>query len=1161
MEDQFRMKICIRSFTLLVITIVCLQGKADADQTNMPVFSIANNPVTQLTWRGEVLIEKDSLNYLEPKTFAQTSKVVTSTVKDWKVVNTFSDNPELPYRKEIGIRSDRVELTVQCNLPAYRNVPSKAYHTYIFYVPIERLMGMKWTAIVGPSGEPRTVKGVLTEKTPDGELAGSAARWIGFSAPGKNIVFDFNPKGLTSYYVSNSDLHTPWNVRKAGKYITFSISVNARDWGGVLSSKAVIFEASPDDYLNYHTGNPYWYFYQVPVTRNFVFGDYVTNNAYTSVVSNLYDAVKGYGWLSTEGLKNYSEIPPAFAYTATMGSKDNEFVCKIEKPALYIVRLLAANITAENRGPFAVISNGKVQADNQTVSAGKYKTITYMQWLPAGEFHLKLTGAWIISGLSLQMVIHQNEDYAFNRGIWLVPDVFEPTPVLSSRFYKKPPEYKVAISEIDLPPEKLVEPKTLKGFSNLETSLPDQNDPKMAWRFDGFVGGMGQDNNGTFLEYDTPEKITRRLKEMKNRGVNVVMLNGYLARHCFEGQLPRVQKKVKEITRIAHSLNMKVIDHCELTILWYMETALRYMAEHLDWCQETINDVTLFQGLCPLNPEHRKAYFARMKQYIADTNIDGVMIDEVGFHSGMTCGCKYCREQFTKETGLVIPIGENSEKINNRSSMLLKAWYEWRQKAIGDWWVEFRKEAAGNRKDFCIMGYVCDVGLWSEFDFKYAYDLFAMARSNDYVGTEIWLGNPMDNYRFVYADRRYFNVFRHEGGYPVFGLVYHSGDEYFAYFGWAMNNMLGQSTWDPTEVPSQANTPKFLQWSENMNKQTAREIGEIAILFSEKSRNWAPAGVPAKDGLGISQIFSDHHIQHVIITERSLKNANDLMKYRAIVLPSTCCMSDAELSVISDYVNQGGHVLATGDTAILDEYGSVRPQWGLANLVNANVSQDVTWPIGTRIAGEDLVSSPYPNAMLKITPHAKSSLMKVLFNAVDNKNNVLGPACITSKFGKGSITYCSGQLGTINYQAVYRDKWEYELDHALAKILMKSFRSAIGEKPLDFEMIQAPDQLISSLWQQTIDGSDCTLVHILNATGVRMKKGDTVVYKKTLPAFPPLTKDVIFEIKRSSLKEAYITSPDYTGHRPARIEKVADGRYRVTISKDAIQAYAMVVLK
>jgi len=265
--------------------------------------------------------------------------------------------------------------------------------------------------------------------------------------------------------------------------------------------------------------------------------------------------------------------------------------------------------------------------------------------------------------------------------------------------------------------------------------------------------------------------------------------------------------------------------------------------------------------------------------------------------------------------------------------------------------------------------------------------------------------------------------------------------------------------------------------------------------------------------------------------------------------------------VISDYVNQGGHVLATGDTAILDEYGSVRPQWGLANLVNANVSQDVTWPIGTRIAGEDLVSSPYPNAMLKITPHAKSSLMKVLFNAVDNKNNVLGPACITSKFGKGSITYCSGQLGTINYQAVYRDKWEYELDHALAKILMKSFRSAIGEKPLDFEMIQAPDQLISSLWQQTIDGSDCTLVHILNATGVRMKKGDTVVYKKTLPAFPPLTKDVIFEIKRSSLKEAYITSPDYTGHRPASIEKVADGRYRVTISKDAIQAYAMVVLK
>ena len=1151
-------------FGMITVVGLACQGsfsEAATAQPAAPTFTQTKTPGTQVSWRGNLLIEKDTFNYLEPKTFAQTGKVQTATVGEWEVVNTTSENPELPYRKEVGIRPDRVEITVQCNLPAYRNVAAKGYHTYAFYVPIERLMGMKWTAIVGPHGDPKTVKGVLTEQTPDGEIAGTAARWIGFSGIGKNIVFDLNPKGLTSYYVSNCDLHSPWNVRRVGNYVVFSISVSARDWGGVLSSKAIIFEASPDDYLNYHTGNPYWYFYQIPITQNFIFGEYADDKAYVSIKSSLYDVNKGYGWVSTEGLRDYSEAIPSFAYTATMGSMDSEFISKIEKPGLYAVRVFSSNITADECGPFSVISNGEMKARDQKVEGVKYKTITYLQWLPAGVFRLKVTGSWIISGISLQMVIHENADYSFNRGAWLVPEVFEPTPVLSSKFYRNPPEYKVAISEVTLPPKKLVEPKSIKGFSNLETSLPATDDPKMAWRYDGFIGGMGQDNNGTFLEYDTPEKITRRLKEMKARGVNIVMLNGYLARHCFEGQLPRVQKKVKEIVRIAHSLDMKVIDHRELTILWYMETSLRYMSEHLDWCQRTIDDDTLFQGLCPLEPGHRKEYFANIKAYIADTGIDGVMIDEVAFHSIMTCGCAHCREQFTKDTGLVLPIGKNSKMINNKGSLLHKAWMEWRQKAMGDWWVEFRKEAADNRQDFCIMGYVCDVGLWSEFDFNYAYDLFSMARSNDFVGTEIWLGNRMDNYRFVYADRRYFNVFRHEGGYPVFGLVYHSNDEYFAYFGWAMNNMLGQSTWDPTEVSASPNTPDFLKWPDNMNKQFAKEMGDVAIIFSEKSRNWTPSGVPAKDGIGISQILSDNHIQHVILTERSLKNADDLKKFRAVILPSTCCMSDAEIQVIREYVTQGGHVYITGDAGLLDAYGTARAEWGFADLVGCDVSQDVTWPAGTQVEGMDGVSAICFQPMLQIKLRPKSTTTKVLLNATNKNGRVLGPAGVTNTIGKGTITYSCVQMGTANYQTVYRDKWEYELNRPLAEIFMTTFREALGGKLLNFEVIQIPSQMISSQWMQKIDGVDCTLIHLLNATGVRMKKGDKVVYKKTMPAFPALDKDVIFEIELPSISQAYVTSPDYKGHKAARVEKVSDGRYRVTVPKEAIQAYAVVLLK
>jgi hypothetical protein len=76
-----------------------------------------------------------------------------------------------------------------------------------------------------------------------------------------------------------------------------------------------------------------------------------------------------------------------------------------------------------------------------------------------------------------------------------------------------------------------------------------------------------------------------------------------------------------------------------------------------------------------------------------------------------------------------------------------------------------------------------------------------------------------------------------------------------------------------------------------------------------------------------------------------------------------------------------------------------------------------------------------------------------------------------------------------------------------------------------------------------------------------MKRGDTVVYKKMLPAFPALDKDIIFEIALPSIHEAYVTSPDYQGHKAASVEKVGEGRYRVTVPKEAVRAYAMVVLK
>jgi hypothetical protein len=1137
-----------------------------ATQAAESVFSQTQTPITHIDWRGEPLIVTDTINYLKGKTFVDTGRVRTSELDGLAIVNTTSDDPDLQYRKEVAVRPDRVELTVQMNLVAYKNTSSMPMLTYSFDVPLDRLVGMKWTSLSGYSGKLKEASGELTAKTPDGKFAGKLTRWIAFESANKKIVFDMNPKGITPYVSISDDMAVWWDVAKVGNVIRFSISGSGREWGGVATGKLIIFEGTHKDYAKHHSGNPYWYFGIIPSRFDFTFGTQSPGKDYTAADTMKFDESKGVGWESSNDLNEVGEKKASLSYNAVTSTKENTFLCKLDEPGLYIIRVLSSNCTKENHGEFAVLSNGEIKAEKLSVAPGKIKTVTFTQWLPAGIYRLGLKGRWLISSVSFQMLLHKEEDFSFNRGVWLVKDEYEPTVMLSSKIFEPRPVYKTAVAEFDLPPVKYVEPKVAPLILKDATALPDQKSSAMAWRYDGFVGGMGPDNNGTFLEFDTPEKITRRLKDLKSLGINVVLLNGFLTRHCHDYHQDRVTKTVAETVKIAHSMGMKVMDHIELTILWNHEASLRMLTEHVDWFQRSIDTDTLLQGLCPLNPVYRKYWFDRVKKHIDATNIDGIMIDEVCYHSKLSCGCEYCRAKFTKDTGLVVPIGENVAQFDSKKSFMHNIWMDWRQKEMGDWWIEFRKDVLKDRPNFCIMGYVCEAGILSDYDFQFGYDLFAMARGNDFVGTEIMSSNVMDNYRYVFAARRLYNLFREEYASPVWGLVYHQFDEYFAYFGWAMNNMLGQATWDCYPIANRPNTPNFLQWRENMDKRLSKQIDEIAIIFSVKTRNFSPfQGIPGYDALGISQVLSDSHIPHRFLTELSLENVDRLKDFRLVILPNNCCMSDSEIATVREYANRGGTVLITGETGLLDGYGMPRAKWGFADIFNCDVSAQATWTEGMKLVTPDgSETAVYSKPLLKIAFGQNAKGVNILLNAVSKEKNLIDPACVSAKVGKGTMIYFAAQPGIACYQRDFRkgEEWTYELDEPMSKMLTGLVHMAWGNKPMNFSPVKMPAKVITTIWaQDTADGKRKTMIHLLNATGTRLQKGQAMDNRKSLPAFPALTDDLIFEVELRFFTQGYVTSPDFAGHKSIKVEKIGPIRYRVTVPKDALHAYSLVVLE
>ena len=84
------------------------------------------------------------------------------------------------------------------------------------------------------------------------------------------------------------------------------------------------------------------------------------------------------------------------------------------------------------------------------------------------------------------------------------------------------------------------------------------------------------------------------------------------------------------------------------------------------------------------------------------------------------------------------------------------------------------------------------------------------------------------------------------------------------------------------------------------------------------------------------------------------------------------------------------------------------------------------------------------------------------------------------------------------------------------------------------------------------------MVHLLNATGVKVKHGDTLPLPD--PDWEPINEDMSFEITLSPLKKAYYASPDAEGHKKVDIQKTGKNRYKVTVPKGTVDKYGIVYL-
>ena len=68
-------------------------------------------------------------------------------------------------------------------------------------------------------------------------------------------------------------------------------------------------------------------------------------------------------------------------------------------------------------------------------------------------------------------------------------------------------------------------------------------------------------------------------------------------------------------------------------------------------------------------------------------------------------------------------------------------------------------------------------------------------------------------------------------------------------------------------------------------------------------------------------------------------------RYRVLVLANAAALSDAQCAALSAYVRRGGRMVATFETSLYDEWGSRRPDFGLADLFGVSVIGEPDGPM------------------------------------------------------------------------------------------------------------------------------------------------------------------------------------------------------------------------
>lgn len=124
-----------------------------------------------------------------------------------------------------------------------------------------------------------------------------------------------------------------------------------------------------------------------------------------------------------------------------------------------------------------------------------------------------------------------------------------------------------------------------------------------------------------------------------------------------------------------------------------------------------------------------------------------------------------------------------------------------------------------------------------------------------------------------------------------------------------------------------------------------RPVPLVGIYFSSRSRDWIGREQPQtwmQSFLGVQKAMVYEHIPYGIVLDENA-SLERLQPFRVVILPNVGILSEGEIGLLRRYVEQGGHLMVTGQTGLFGRRGEPLSESAVAGLVGGSLVERVAW--------------------------------------------------------------------------------------------------------------------------------------------------------------------------------------------------------------------------